>query len=141
MYEDFPVFTELSGWSDWVDSRRPAFLLTEVGAEARRLYRTGASVNKLEGAKPRVSDPGPGGARAEIVAYQFHATGIVFKMLFILITTLLSRFGTNAEGPDELSVIYSATSVRQWPGAVTISRLMRCCAIRRDVVQTIFMTS
>ena len=33
------MYGEASGWSEWSDLRRTAFLLTSVGAEARRLYR------------------------------------------------------------------------------------------------------
>ena len=33
------MYGEASGWSDWSDLRKAAFLLTSVGAEARRLYR------------------------------------------------------------------------------------------------------
>ncbi|XP_043247112.1 uncharacterized protein K02A2.6-like [Amphibalanus amphitrite] len=51
-YEDFLVFAEASGWLDWTDGRRTAFLLTAVGAEARRLYRAAASATKQENIEP-----------------------------------------------------------------------------------------
>ncbi|XP_043204357.1 uncharacterized protein LOC122371763 isoform X3 [Amphibalanus amphitrite] len=47
-FEDFIMYGEASGWSDWSDLRRTAFLLTSVGAEARRLYRAAVSVDDAD---------------------------------------------------------------------------------------------
>ena len=54
-FEDFLVFAEANGWSDWTDGRRTAFLMTAVGAEARRLYRAAASADRQADVKPEVS--------------------------------------------------------------------------------------
>ena len=35
-FEDFLVFSEANGWSDWIDGRRTAFLMTAVGEELQR---------------------------------------------------------------------------------------------------------
>ena len=47
-YEDFLMYGEACGWSDWSDSRKTAFLLTSVGAEARRLYRAAVSADNVD---------------------------------------------------------------------------------------------
>ena len=53
-FEDFLVFAEANGWSDWTDGRRTAFLMTAVGAEARRLYRPAASAGGEADSEPEV---------------------------------------------------------------------------------------
>ena len=77
-FEDFLMYGEASGWSDWTDLRKTAFLMTAVGAEARRLYRAAASATadtepKSEG---DVSDAPPG------TSSNFDKAKSVFEKLF-----------------------------------------------------------
>ena len=47
-FEDFLMYGEASGWSDWTDLRKTAFLMTAVGAEARRFSHT-RNIARLNG--------------------------------------------------------------------------------------------
>ena len=55
-YEDFIVFDETYGSSEWSDSRRTTLLMAAVGAKARRFYWAAAPGDKPGDVKTKVSD-------------------------------------------------------------------------------------
>ena len=108
-YDDFLVFAEANGWSDWTDDRRTAFLMTAVGAEARRLYRAAASAGKPADIKPEVSD----GSEQSVVAdvTKFDKAVAIFKKLFETdfdVRSARMKFRKCTQGHDESNVIYLA---------------------------------
>ena len=105
-YEDFLVFAEANGWSEWSDSRRTALLMAAVGAEARRLYRAAAPDNRQDDVKPEVS-----ASVAPVAVSLFDKAVAVFQKLFQSDTDVRSarlRFRNISQGPDESNVIYLA---------------------------------
>ena len=112
-FEDFLDFAEASGSSEWSDRRRTAFLMTAVGAEARRLYRATATppVRQADGVKSEVSTDEVTEPPLVVELSEFDKAVAVFRKLFESDSDVRSarmKFRKCVQSSDEANVIYLA---------------------------------